>query len=96
MNNFQKTKLRKKITSKPNKQKLKPNLGKTKSKFGQSSSKKKIKQSFKPVQNVQNVEEESDQGEDLLDMVEESDLNFLKKAIANRSYSILKKIRFSE
>lgn len=45
---------------------------------------------------MQSVEEENDQGEDLLDMVEQSDLNFLKKAIANRSYNILNKIRFSE
>lgn len=46
--------------------------------------------------NNDNNEGDSDQGEDLLDMVDQSDLDFLKKAVLNRSYSILKKIKYSE
>ncbi|KAG7190130.1 hypothetical protein KM043_006263 [Ampulex compressa] len=41
-------------------------------------------------------EEESDHGEDLMNMVEEDDLNFLQKAISNKSYNILKQIRLDE
>lgn len=41
-------------------------------------------------------EEESDQGEDLMDMVEEDDLNFLGKAISNKSYNLLKQIHLNE
>lgn len=37
--------------------------------------------------------EESDQGEDMLSMVETDDLEFIKNAVANRSYSILNKVR---
>lgn len=32
----------------------------------------------------------------MLDMVEEGDLEFLKSAISNKSYSFLDKIRFNE
>ncbi|KAJ8923990.1 hypothetical protein NQ315_006766 [Exocentrus adspersus] len=39
--------------------------------------------------------EESDNGEDMLQMVDEDDIQFLKEAIANRSYSILNKVRYS-
>lgn len=38
-------------------------------------------------------DEESDHGEDMLQMVEEDDLVFLKQAITNRSYGILNKVR---
>ncbi|XP_029177821.1 nucleolar complex protein 3 homolog [Nylanderia fulva] len=41
-------------------------------------------------------EEESDQGEDLMDMVEKDDLKFLEKAISNKSYNLLKQIRLTE
>lgn len=41
-------------------------------------------------------EEESDHGEDMLQMVEKDDIDFLKKAISNRSYSLLKQIRITE
>lgn len=41
-------------------------------------------------------EEESDHGEDLMNMVEEDDLKFLEKAISNRSYNLLKQIRLTE
>ena len=41
-------------------------------------------------------EEESDQGEDLMDMVEEDDLNFLGEAISNKSYNLLKQIHLNE
>ncbi|GLV36370.1 uncharacterized protein CBL_08862 [Carabus blaptoides fortunei] len=39
--------------------------------------------------------EESDHGEDMLGMVEEDDLSFLKQAISNKSYSLLKQIRYN-
>lgn len=42
------------------------------------------------------VEEEENDGEDLMNMVEEDDLNFLQKAISNKSYNLLKQIRFDE
>ncbi|XP_031842929.1 nucleolar complex protein 3 [Nomia melanderi] len=41
-------------------------------------------------------EEESDHGEDLLNMVEEDDLQFLEKAISNKSYNLLKHIHLDE
>lgn len=40
-------------------------------------------------------EEESDHGEDMLQMVEKDDLEFLKHAITNRSYGILNKVKYS-
>ncbi|ERL92295.1 hypothetical protein D910_09612, partial [Dendroctonus ponderosae] len=40
-------------------------------------------------------EEESDHGEDMLQMVEKDDLEFLKQAITNRSYGILNKVKYS-
>lgn len=45
---------------------------------------------------MQNNEADSDPGDDILDMVEQSDLEFLRNAVANHSYSILNKIRYSE
>lgn len=41
-------------------------------------------------------EEESDNADDLMDMIEEDDLNFLKEAISNKSYSLLRRIRLPE
>lgn len=40
-------------------------------------------------------QEESDHGEDLMDMVEEDDLTFLQKAISNKSYNLLKQIHLN-
>ena len=39
---------------------------------------------------------ESDHAEDLLGMVETDDLEFLKSAINQRSYSLLDKVRYVE
>lgn len=39
--------------------------------------------------------EESDHGEDMLGMVEEDDLSFLKQAISNKSYSLLRQVRYN-
>lgn len=50
---------------------------------------KKPKKEIKPEENVS----ESDNGEDMLDMVDEEDISFLKNAISNRSYDIFNKIR---
>nr|XP_033339973.1 nucleolar complex protein 3 homolog [Megalopta genalis] len=59
----------------------------------------------KPKKQVQKVvqshpesveEEESDHGEDLLNMVEEDDLEFLEKAISNKSYNLLKHIHLNQ
>ncbi|CAL7938464.1 unnamed protein product [Xylocopa violacea] len=48
------------------------------------------------VPNVESVDdEESDHGEDLMDMVEEDDLDFLKEAISNKSYNILKHLNLN-
>ncbi|XP_069671581.1 nucleolar complex protein 3 [Periplaneta americana] len=41
-------------------------------------------------------EEQSDHGEELLQMVEKEDLDFLKNAVASHSYSLLNHIRYSE
>ncbi|XP_053977082.1 nucleolar complex protein 3 homolog isoform X1 [Hylaeus volcanicus] len=55
------------------------------------------KQIQKTVQHPESVEEEeSDHGEDLMNMVEKDDLDFLKEAISNKSYNLLKKIRLDE
>lgn len=40
-------------------------------------------------------EEESDHGEDLTSMIEKDDLDFLKKAISNKSYNLLKQIHLN-
>ncbi|CAH1955437.1 unnamed protein product [Acanthoscelides obtectus] len=47
----------------------------------------------RPVETIE--EEESDHGEDMLGMVEEDDLEFLKQSITNRSYNIFNRIRYS-
>ncbi|XP_012260136.2 nucleolar complex protein 3 homolog [Athalia rosae] len=59
------------------------------------------KQVQKPPELVHQVgdeeeEEESDHGEDMLQMVEKDDLEFLKKAITNKSYNMLRQIRLNE
>ena len=41
-------------------------------------------------------EEESDHGQDLMDMVEEDDLNFLREAISNKSYHLLNRVHLNE
>ncbi|XP_014484925.1 PREDICTED: nucleolar complex protein 3 homolog isoform X2 [Dinoponera quadriceps] len=55
------------------------------------------KQSQKPpASHPEPVEqEESDHGEDLLDMVEEDDLTFLRKSISNKSYNLLNEIHLN-
>ncbi|CAG9853869.1 unnamed protein product [Phyllotreta striolata] len=45
--------------------------------------------------NLPVVEDESDEGEDLLDMVDDDDMDFLKTAITNRSYNIYNKVKFN-
>lgn len=41
--------------------------------------------------------EESEDGiEDMLEMVEDDDIEFLKSAITNRSYDFLNKVRYSQ
>lgn len=42
------------------------------------------------------IEEESDQGEDLLDMVEKDDLDFLTSSLKADTYNLYKKLRWSE
>lgn len=83
-NNQKKNKLVKKGTIKSQKPKPKP---------------KKINIREVPPKNEKNApiesEEESDYGEDMLGMVEEDDLTFLKNAITNKSYSILNKVRYT-
>lgn len=39
--------------------------------------------------------EESDDGEDFLDMVEDEDIDFLKSAISSRSYKILNRVKYT-
>ncbi|XP_043505976.1 nucleolar complex protein 3 homolog isoform X1 [Polistes fuscatus] len=56
--------------------------------------KKQVQKIIPKVNNVE--EEESDNGEDLLHMVEKDDLSFLQNAISNKSYNLLKKIRLNE
>lgn len=70
------------------------------SKQGKLKSKRHIskkKQAHKPLPPRLETEEqeESDHGEDLMDMVEEDDLTFLQKAISNKSYDLLKQIHLN-
>ncbi|CAG9821319.1 unnamed protein product [Phaedon cochleariae] len=51
--------------------------------------------SNQPKQKVESSEE-SDDGEDMLGMVDKDDLDFLRKAVTNRSYNIFNKVRRSE
>jgi nucleolar complex protein 3 len=45
---------------------------------------------------LQKEEEQSDNGEELLQMVEKDDLEFLQSAVDSHSYSLLNHIRFTE
>ncbi|KAK2584399.1 hypothetical protein KPH14_006781 [Odynerus spinipes] len=56
--------------------------------------KKQIQKTKPQVEKVE--EEESDNGEDLMNMVEKDDLSFLENAVSNKSYNLLKKIRLNE
>lgn len=95
---LQKIKIKKKIKTKTHKQNVKYSA-KMKKNFDKPSNKKKVKKPIslqkRPLIEEQ-IDAESDQGEDLLEMVEQSDLEFLKKALVNRSYDIFKKIKYSE
>lgn len=91
--------MKKKKISNPIKQKGKSTTGKVKNKFNKQVHKKKVKLPSKRLTLLKTnefVEDESDQGEDLLGMVDQADLDFLKKAVVNRSYTILNKIKYSE
>lgn len=71
--------------------------GKLKSRRHKSAKKKPQKPAPPPPKIVEEEEEEeSDHGEDLMNMVEEDDLDFLKSAISNKSYNLLKPIRLNE
>lgn len=71
-------------------------------KKGKGKPVKKVKKT--PVKHVQSApkthdpvaSEDSDINEDMLDMVDEEDLEFLKSAITNKSYSFLDKIKHNE
>ncbi|XP_029045935.2 LOW QUALITY PROTEIN: nucleolar complex protein 3 homolog [Osmia bicornis bicornis] len=54
--------------------------------------KKQIQKTIAPP--PESIEEESD--DNILDMVEEEDLEFLRDAVSNKSYNLLKQIRFNE
>ncbi|XP_050299793.1 nucleolar complex protein 3 homolog [Anthonomus grandis grandis] len=66
-----------------------------------NSNKSKKQGRVNPPKIVKNVpkeqysDEESDHGEDMLQMVEEEDLDFLKNAITNRSYGILNRVKYT-
>lgn len=48
------------------------------------------------INNVQEEEEGSEDDRNMLEMVEKDDLSFLKEAISNKSYELLKKIRCTD
>lgn len=52
------------------------------------------KQIFSHTESIE--EEESDHNEDLIDMVEKEDLDFLQEAISNNSYNLLKQIHLNK
>lgn len=83
-----------------NKSKTKPSITKSNNpKFTNkriSSKKHKHIGKLKSVPRVQKIDEYNDEGEDMLEMIETADLDFLKNAVINRSYNILNKIRYSE
>lgn len=88
---------------KPKLSKIKRN-NQTKTKLLKQGKLKKSRRNKKPKKQPQKAappkeeveEEESDHGEDLMNMVEEDDLNFLKKAISDKSYNLVKQIRLTE
>ncbi|XP_076631281.1 nucleolar complex protein 3 isoform X3 [Colletes latitarsis] len=57
---------------------------------------KKQVQKTVPLHTEAIEEEESDHGEDLMNMVEKDDLDFLREAISNKSYNLLQQIRLNE
>ncbi|CAG2061392.1 unnamed protein product, partial [Timema podura] len=65
-----------------------------KAKPSKRSAAKPVKQPEKDGQGEE--EEESDHGEDMLKMVDQEDLGFLKNAITNRSYSIFNRLHYKE
>lgn len=88
--------MQKNTTKKKNetrKQKTKSKATRIKGHFSKSVKKNKLQGSIPKLETIKN-DEESD--EDLLEMIDESDLDFLKKAVLSRSYDILKKIKYSE
>lgn len=56
----------------------------------------KIPEKIQKPNNEYEDSEESDHGEDMLQMVDEDDLNFLKEAISNKSYSLLNKVKYNK
>lgn len=58
--------------------------------------KKTTQKAPQPRLNGVQEEEASDDNQDMLEMVEKDDLSFLKNAISNNSYDLLKKIRLTE
>nr|CAD7588236.1 unnamed protein product [Timema genevievae] len=65
-----------------------------KAKPSKRSAAKPVKQPEKDGQGEE--EEESDHGEDMLKMVDQEDLGFLKNAITNRSYSIFNRLHYKD
>lgn len=88
---FQKNKISK---AKKNNQKRNKLVKKGVIKKGAKKGKNVREQPPKIVKKQDEVYEESDQGEDLLEMVDDDDLEFIKNAITNRSYNILNKIKY--
>ena len=70
--------------------------GKLKSRRHREKKKKTTQKPPQPRLNGTQEEEASDDNQDMLEMVEKDDLTFLKKAISNKSYDLLKKIRLNE
>lgn len=70
--------------------------GKLKTRRHREKPKKQIQKP--PQSRVNNVEEEegSDDDRNMLEMVDKDDLSFLKEAISNKSYELLKKIRTTD
>ncbi|XP_017782223.1 PREDICTED: nucleolar complex protein 3 homolog [Nicrophorus vespilloides] len=83
-------------SSSNNKKSVKVKASNKKFKGGKNKRRETVPKLIKPK--IKDVEEseESDYGEDMLDMVEEEDLAFLKTAIANKSYSLLKNVKFDK
>ncbi|KAJ3648361.1 hypothetical protein Zmor_020171 [Zophobas morio] len=50
----------------------------------------------KPPHSESEEENDSDYGEDMLEMVEEDDLDFIKNAITSKSYNIFNKVKYTE
>lgn len=48
-----------------------------------------------PNPESESEENDSDYGEDMLEMIEEDDLEFIKNAITSKSYNIFNKVRYT-